>query len=496
MLELLTAAQMRAADEKTILAGTLSRELMERAAKAALHILEKNFDTSHTLILCGSGNNGGDGLAMARFLCESGKRVSVFYLGKQTVDGLPDTTAMSAECARQYALLPVGVCKQFTLNTEGVTAVVDAVFGIGLCRPVTDTIAACLQAIAATAIPVLALDIPSGIHADNGQILGTALPAKITVAIAARKWGHFLLPGALLCGKVITVDIGIDVDSPSTFLMEKSDISTLPTRPIGSHKGTFGRVLVIGGSFGMSGAGYLAAKAAYRTGAGLVEILSHKENRIIYQTQLPEALLTLYDPDDFDPHTVSQAIQRASAIAIGMGLAQSDIAKRLLKTTLTEATVPVIVDADALNLIAADRTLMELLCTRTAPTVLTPHLGELSRLCGMTIPALRADLPTVAHSFARMSGAVTVAKDARTVISDGTTCYLNACGNSGMSTGGSGDVLAGIIASLAAQGLSAPDAARLGVLAHALAGDAAKTTCGEHGMMASDIADALCHVLP
>ncbi len=496
MLELLTAAEMRAADEMTICAGTPSRELMERAAKAALNVLEDTFDTTHTLILCGSGNNGGDGLAMARFLAESGKRVSVFYLGKRNAAGMPDITAMSAECARQYGLLPAAVAVQSALQTNSVTAVVDAVFGIGLCRPVTGEIAACLQAVAATDIPVLALDIPSGIHSDNGSIMGTALPAKVTVAIAAAKWGHYLYPGTRFCGETVTVDIGIKAKEAQGRLVQKSDISALPNRPQRSHKGTFGRVLIIGGSYAMSGAGYLAAKAAYRTGAGLVEILSHKENRIIYQAQLPEALLTLYDPDNFDEDAVLSALQRASAVAVGMGMGQSEITKRIVSLALMHAQVPLILDADALNVIAADPFLRELLCRRSHPTVLTPHMGEMSRLTGTPMPTLAADLPTAARALAKECGAVVVLKDARTVISNGTLCRLNTYGNSGMATGGSGDVLAGVIASLAAQGVSHFDAATLGVLTHALAGDAAKAVHGEHGLMASDIADAIGCILP
>ena len=495
MLELLTAAQMRAADEETIQDGIPSRELMERAARAALHVLEKNFDTTHTLILCGSGNNGGDGLAMARFLAEKSKRASVYYTGKRKADGTPDTDAMSAECARQYTLLPAAVAQQATLQTTGVTAVVDAVFGIGLCRPIEGEIADCLRAVAATGIPVLALDIPSGIHADNGQLLGTALPAKVTVAIAARKWGHFLYPGTLLCGETEVVDIGIHAKAPQGYLVQKSDLSALPSRPARAHKGTFGRVLVIGGSVGMSGAAYFAAKAALRSGAGLVEIYAPQENRIIYQTQLPEALLTLYDPAAHDEKQLLAAINRADAIAIGMGLGQNDLTYQLLAFTLEHATVPLVIDADALNVMAASPALRELCSVSTQSKILTPHLGEASRILSRPVPAISQDLPANAAICAKAFSATVVLKDTRTVISDGSTAYLNTYGNSGMATGGSGDVLEGVIASLLAQGAPPTDAARLGVLTHALAGDAALTVCGNHGMMASDIIDGLCRVL-
>ena len=492
---ILTAAEMRAADEKTIAGGVPSRELMERAARAALAVLEERFDTAHTLILCGSGNNGGDGFAMARFLAEKGKKVSVFHLGKRLSDGAPDTAAMSAECARQCALLPASVTLQSTLQTDGATAVVDAVFGIGLCRPIEGEIAATLQAVAAAGIPVLALDIPSGIHADNGQILGTALPAKVTVAVAAPKWGHYLYPGARFCGEIEVVDIGIYADQKNGILVRKSDISDLPPRPPRAHKGTFGRVLVIGGSVGMSGAGYFAAKAALRSGAGLVEIFAPQENRIIYQTQLPEALLTLYDPASHDEKQLLAAIQRADAIAIGMGLGQNDLTYQLLAFTLEHATVPLIIDADALNVMSASPALRELCSVSTQQKILTPHLGEASRILVRPVPLIAQDLHANVIACAKTFSATVVLKDARTLISDGTTCYLNTYGNSGMATGGSGDVLAGVIAAFVAQGATPTDAARLGVLAHALAGDAALLTCGNHGMMASDIIEGLCKVL-
>jgi NAD(P)H-hydrate epimerase len=495
MEQLLTAAQMRTADEATIHSGIPSRELMERAARAALSVLEESFDTSLVLFLCGSGNNGGDGLAMARFFAEKGGKARVIYLGKLTEKGLPDTNCMSEECARQFSLLPSSVELCTDLKTDGATAAVDAVFGIGLTRPIQGRAAEAIIALRSTEIPVLALDIPSGIHADTGAILGTALPARQTVAIAAKKWGHMLYPGASFCGEITVADIGIYTENCNGYLVKKSDIADLPPRPARAHKGTFGRVLVIGGCVGMSGAGFLAAKAAMRAGAGLVEIFAPAENRIIYQTQLPEALLTLYDPEQFDESLLLSALSRADAVAIGMGLSQSEVARRIVTCALANTTVPLIADADAVNLMANDPSLLALCYGRTHPTVLTPHLGEMSRLSGLPIAELTADMPQHALLYAKNSGTVLVMKDARTVISDGERLFLNPYGNSGMATGGSGDVLAGVIASFAAQGASPTDAARLGVLAHALAGDAAAATYGNRGMIASDIIEKLCEVL-
>lgn len=495
MEQLLTAAQMRAADEATIQSGIPSRELMERAARAALSVLEKSFDTSLVLFLCGSGNNGGDGLAMARFFAERGGNARVIYLGKLSETGLPDIDCMSEECRRQFSLLPSSVEVCSDLKSKEATAAVDAIFGIGLTRPIEGRVAEAINALRATAIPVLALDIPSGIHADTGAVLGTALPAKQTVAIAAKKWGHMLYPGTSFCGEITVADIGIYAENCDGHVVKKSDIFNLPPRPARAHKGTFGRVLVIGGSVGMSGAGFLAAKAAMRAGAGLVEIFAPTENRIIYQTQLPEALLTLYNSEQFDESLLLSALSRSDAVAIGMGLSQSETARRIVTCALANTRVPLIADADALNLMASDPSLLALCYGRTHPTILTPHLGEMSRLSGRSIAELTANMPHHALSFAKNSGTVLVMKDARTIISDGDQLFLNPYGNSGMATGGSGDVLAGVIASFAAQGAAPTDAARLGVLAHALAGDAAAATYGNRGMIASDIIEQLCEVL-
>ena len=494
MTVILSASEMKRADADAIASGTPSQILMERAARAALEIFLAEFDTSTPLFVCGNGNNGGDGLAMARFFCELVGRARVCYLGPTDEQGRPDTARMSEECARQYALLPAGVQVCCEPDLRGVSSVVDAIFGIGLTRPVEGKIADAITAINRSGLPVLALDIPSGVCADTGKVMGVALRATNTVAMSACKYGHFLFPGTLCCGAIMVADIGIPVQSSKGMLLERADLDTLPRRPERAHKGTFGRVLIIGGSVGISGAGYLAAKAAYRAGAGLVEIFAPEENRIIYQTQLPEALLTLYDPAAPDAAPLEDAIARADAIAIGMGLGRSAGTQAFLERVLTTAALPLVVDADALNELAATPSLLRLLQLYTAPKCITPHLGEMSRLCGRSVSEISMDLPGVASQMAALLGGTVVLKDARTVICDTEHIFLNRYGNSGMATGGCGDVLAGIIAAFyAADNEQAPVH---GVLAHALAGDAAKEKCGSHGLMASDVIDALQQILP
>lgn len=489
-----TVKQAYAQDKKAIRSGTPSRTLMERAASAALSLLKTEFDTTSVLFVCGSGNNGGDGLAMARFFAEQGGDARVCYVGAWK-DEQPDAASASAECATQLSLLPAGIPVKKELDTIGVTAIVDAMFGIGLSREITGHCAEVIAAINQSTIPVLALDIPSGVIADTGAVATIAVRAAHTAAISALKFGHLLYPGAMLCGGLHVLDIGIPAPTDAAQTLERADLAALPPRSVRGHKGSFGRILIIGGSVGMSGAAYFAAKAAYRTGAGLVEIFAPEQNRLIYQTQLPEALLTLYDPKTPDKKALREAIDRADAIAIGMGLGTAPLTQTLLETALHHAKAPLLLDADALNVLATTPELYAPLLACKAPLVITPHLGEAARLLGVPLSRIATDLPTAAELLFRRTGAVAVLKDARTLITDGTLLTVNTFGNNGMATGGSGDVLAGIITALLAVAKTPLLAARLGVLLHALAGDAAAKRCGTRAMMASDIIEELCDPL-
>jgi len=272
----------------------------------------------------------------------------------------------------------------------------------------------------------------------------------------------------------------------------RSVSSLLPQRPQRSNKATFGRVLCAAGSYCMSGAAYLCAKAAYRSGAGLVAILTPEENRIILQSSLPEAVISVYSSAAPDEATVADAARAASVIAVGPGLGQSDGARTVLTTLLKSSNKPMVLDADALNIIAANPRLLELI---PHGSVITPHPGEMARLCGCEISDILSDVPGICKGFAKAHGVICVLKDHATAVADGTSpncdLYLNDTGNSGMATGGSGDVLTGIIAALLAQGLSPFTAAALGVRIHGLAGDTAAASLGEYSVMASDIIDAL-----
>ena len=278
----------------------------------------------------------------------------------------------------------------------------------------------------------------------------------------------------------------------NTFTYGISDLKMIPARPARSNKGTFGRVLIVGGSVGMSGAAYFSAKAAYRTGAGLVQIMTPEQNRVIYQTALPEALLALYDPAEPDVAFIKNTVCRASCVAVGMGLGTSDASIKVLRAVLEAVSVPLILDADALNILAADPRLWELV---PRGTIITPHPAEMSRISSLPIDGICADIPACAVGFAASRGVICVLKDAKTAVSDGDRTAINASGNSGMATGGSGDVLDGVIAALIAQGCATFEAAALGVYIHGLAGDFAAARLSEYSVMASDIIDELPSVM-
>jgi NAD(P)H-hydrate epimerase len=292
----------------------------------------------------------------------------------------------------------------------------------------------------------------------------------------------------------------MSVDQLSRFSYEKRALSMMPVRPARSNKGDFGRILCICGSRGMSGAAYLCAKAAYRTGAGLVEIFTHECNRIALQTSLPEAIVTTYT-DEYDQNTLLCSLERADAVVVGCGLGVTQLSRTILSDllhVLDGRNVPLIIDADAINLLSRSRSLLKYV----KGAVLTPHFMEASRLLDRPIGELLPHTAEIAHEIAQKWGTVCVMKDHETAVSDGgERVYINKSGNSGMATGGSGDVLAGILGGLLAQNskaatpLSLLEAVSLGVYIHGLAGDAAAIKLGEYSLMASDMIDALPSVL-
>ena len=489
MKRVLTAPQMKRCDSYTIdTIGVPSRELMGRAAKAAYDLIkEENFDTSRVLCLCGTGNNGGDGLAVAMMFHEDGTDVQFLVCG--------DKSKMTDECRYRYdCLADNGVAELNEIKLDGITLIVDALLGIGLSGNVRDGMSDMICKVNKSGIPVVAIDIPSGINSDTGVVMGCAVNAAVTVSFAYLKPGHIFYPGRTFCGKTYVADIGIGCDGVSDDLTvinaaEDEDIKKmLPVRVPDSHKGTYGRLLVVAGSEGMFGASYFSSLSAYRSGAGLVEVFTSDGNVPLIQTKLPEAIAVGYG--ETPVQTMRDKLRVADACVIGPGLGQSSVAARLVEEALF-SEVPLLIDADALSIIAASDSLKELLRARKSPAVVTPHLGEMARLTGAAISDITADPIKFASDYSKEYGVVCVQKNSVTVIAENDRVNINLTGCSAMAKGGSGDVLTGIIGAFLAAGCDAYDSAVCGVYLHGRAGEIASSHYGEYSVLASDTANCI-----
>lgn len=492
MKYLVTADEMKQYDTNTMdIIGIPGMVLMERAALGAFSLIMEKFDSQNpsktsVLIMAGVGNNGGDGLALARLLVEAGFIVDVYYVG-------------NPEKASEQWKLQKQILEYYSVGTSDkiagreYTVMVDALFGVGLSRNIEGDYARAVEQFNQAQGYKLALDIPSGIHSDTGKVLGCAVRADATVTFGFCKRGLMFCQGKSYAGEVRTMPIGITEKSflgrePELFYYNEEINELLPKRDSYGNKGTFGKVLVVAGCMNMAGAAVLATKAAYRSGAGMVKLITHPDNRMIVQTAVPEALFGSYDD-------LAESMKWADVIAIGPGLGKDEEALNCLKQVLAESSIPLIIDADGLNLLATQETLQEMLAGQGAEgrqIILTPHMGELSRLMKMSIGDLKEELLMHAKNLAQKLHAVLVAKDANTFIcrENGSAC-VNLCGNSGMATAGSGDVLTGVIVGLLAQGMDAFEAASVGVYLHARAGDKVASEIGEHACMAGDICNKI-----
>lgn len=464
--------------------------LMERAALEVVRCMEEEqLDFRKVLVICGSGNNGGDGYAIARLLHLKGHDVTIFFAGNSQKRS--EENAQQAKIAAHYEI-PVIT----NLGTEEYSVIIDALFGTGLKREVTGHYREVLCSVNQMAGKKVAVDLPSGIHDTTGARMGIAFCADLTVAIAFPKRGLFLQEGNVCAGKILTGDIGISSETFSegtvTFGYEKQDLFLgFPKRKKNSHKGSYGKVLMIAGSKGMSGAAYLSAKAAYAVGAGLVQIYTHEENRVILQQLLPEVIITTYDT--FDSEQLEKLIQWADLIGIGCGLGKSDTAERVMQYTLKRALVPCVVDADGINILSKH---MEWIEETNALIVLTPHMKEMSRMLQCSVKELIEQRMEKLHAFVERYKVVCVLKDARTLVAkEHQNTYLNLSGNAAMAKAGSGDVLAGVIVGILAQQCEPYTSACLGVFLHGLAGDMARDKKGAYSVLASDLVAEISSVL-
>lgn len=491
--------------------GIPSVVLMERAALAVTECVEKYVLPQGSIaVLCGTGNNGGDGLAVARMLKEAGYDVTVLIKGASN----PEKAFLHAteEFLQQLTIAKaVGVPVQEPEKTVQYEVIVDALFGVGLTRPIEGDYAILLERLNKESHIVVAVDIPSGVNASTGKVEGVALAADETVTFGGVKCGHMLYPGKEYCGRVTVADIGfskrvLQEQCAGVWYCPERIEELLPKRPAASNKGTFGKIAVIAGKKNMAGAAYFSAAAAYRTGAGLVKVITPECNREILQNLLPEAMLSTYESTDNIENIMEETLDFADAFVIGPGLGTEGPAERVVfafcDALKHRGDVPVTVwDADALNILAArmNGEGLESLEERCAyleqllpdQAVLTPHPGEAARLFGCGVGELTEDFPETAKKIGACSKITVVLKDAVTLVVAGEKLFMNSTGNNGMSTGGSGDVLTGMIAALAAAGLESFEAASAGVWLHGAAGDAASMKQGAVSVIARDLLFAI-----
>ena len=490
-MRILSAEESRACDARTIEGGTAGLVLMKRAASAVAReasraIAARPDRAGRIVAVAGPGNNGGDGFEVARLLHVSGTAAGIETL----LLGDPARLTGDARTTFQRLVrtgLPVRVAtsERDLEPLRSATLVLDALFGTGLTRPVAvDALAA--RAVSLTSAGrafVLAVDVPSGLSGDRADVPGPAVRADLTVTFGTPKRCHVFVPAAGLCGRIAVADIGLlaaDTAAPEgePEAIVSADVAPLfPPREAASHKGAYGHLLVAGGSDGYLGAPALAARAAHRSGAGLVTVSGPEAVRGAAHVLSPE---TTSVPADAD-------VSPYDALAVGPGLGRSEEAGRRL-ARLMAADKPAVFDADALNLAGG----APYFAARRAPTVLTPHPGEAGRLLGSDAATVNADRTASARRLAALSGAVVVLKGFRSVVADpsGRTALVLA-GNPGMASGGAGDVLTGIAGALLARGLSAWDAAAAAAFLHGAAGDLAAETTGEEALIASDITDFL-----
>lgn len=479
---------MQKADEDTIQRiGIPSLVLMERAALKTVEVMkERQIALEQCLVVCGSGNNGGDGFAVARLLHMEEKRVCAVFVGSEA--------SMSEECRMQREIAGnLGVQIVTDIPREEYTVVIDAVFGVGLSRPVTGRYAEVIKAMNQKKGQKVAVDVPSGISSFDGSVLGVAFRADLTVSFACEKLGSVLFPGYEYSGEVVPAEIGIATDifwkqTDICYTLDREDLfEMLPKRKKNSHKGSYGKILMITGSKGMSGAAYLSAKSAYISGCGLVQIYTEETNRVILQQLLPEAIVSTYTV--YEEEALAALLKWADVVCIGCGLGKSKVSEQILEYVLRHLEIPCVIDADGLNLLARKK---ELLLQEAKEIILTPHMKEMAGMIGCTVSELAERRFEKLQKFVGDYGVVCALKDARTLVAaQGRQMFLNTAGNSAMAKAGSGDVLAGVIAGLLAQHMSAYDAAVLGVYLHACGGDEARKRCGAYSVLAQDLTEGI-----
>lgn len=446
--------------------------LMENAALKVI----KNIDISNYnsfCIFCAKGNNGGDGFAVARHLYNIGKNINVFLVGSES--------NMSEDCKINYNILKNLGIKVNIINTESQIPVVnniikssdmtiDAIFGTGLSRNIEGIYAQVIKSINANSKYTLSIDIPSGLSGNTGDVLKNCINADKTISFQLYKKGFFKYGADKFLGNLSIENIGIPKSiikkfDTGEFILSKSKIrSVFKKRNKYAHKGNFGRVLIIAGSKGFSGAAYISTESAVKSGAGLVTLACRENIQDIMSSKLVEAMTLRLE----ETKKLANSIEKSDSIGIGPGMGNNDVTLSILKEVIDKCRNVVVIDADGINVLSNN---LDLLKNKKCNVIITPHPGEMSRITGLSVGEIENNRVDVAKKFAREYGVILVLKGYNTVITDGFFTAINSTGNSAMASGGMGDCLTGIITSLAAQGYKAFEAACIGVYIHGLCGD-------------------------
>ncbi|MCI8496759.1 MAG: NAD(P)H-hydrate dehydratase [Clostridiales bacterium] len=503
-MKLLDAESTRQLEAEAVAGGASYLELMEQAGAGAADEIVRRYSPAgqNVLILCGKGNNGGDGFVIARHLCKAGARVSVLL-----TMGHP-TTPDAGEMFERLKELPVEIHEPENLLQETerllrhADLIVDAVFGIGFYGPARPPFGQLFEAVNECGKPVVAVDIPSGLDCDSGRLPDFCIKAGLTVTFSTMKPAQVVYPAAAACGETVVREVGIpktltDTQPPRFATIDTRFVmDSMPKRDPQSHKGTFGKLLCICGSVGMTGAAVLSTSAALRCGAGLVYLAAPKDAVTPVACHVVEAVLLPMEQNSAGTlsaacmETLKKRLKTASACLIGCGIGDNDDTEQIACCVMETAECPIIVDADGINVLSRNIDRMK---RAKAPLILTPHPGEMARLCGKTVTEVQERRLETAMETASRLNATVVLKGAHTIVAapDGRV-FVNLTGNAGMARGGSGDLLAGMIASFAAQGMEPAKAAVCGVHLHGMAGDRAAERLSMQGMLPGD----MLHELP
>ena len=505
-MKIVTTQQMKAMEAASLEHGMTYLQLMDNAGKAAADFIRnliREPETTRCIVFCGKGNNGGDGFVVTRELFKDGVKVVAVL-----TDGAPVTSeaqTMLEQLLEMNALIVnyADHAEQVKALTPNADIIVDAVYGTGFHDEPDELHKEIFEMINDSLCAVVSLDVPSGICADSCADNPDAVNADITLCFDSMKLAHVLEPASLHCGRTAVLEIGIpdacrEAVGTEISVMEEEDIfACLPKRVPNSHKGTYGKFLNIGGSFGFTGASILSTTSAMRCGAGYVTLAAPEPVIRDVTPVLVESTMMLLDANASGqiaasniPELVERA-KRCTAVLVGCGLGKSEDTKDLVFSLIRNVECPLIIDADGLNVLASDP---DVLLEKKCQIILTPHAVEMSRLTSRRLADIQADRFGIAKEFAEKYGVIMVLKGVDTIITDGKTSFINPTGNAGLAKAGSGDVLAGMIGSFAAQKIAPMDAARCGVYLHGMAADRCAKRLSQYGMLPSDLMTDLCQI--